>query len=214
MKYTAATDTLLKKQPIQGSELTDTQKVVVPAGKSYEVLKVLESTGLHIQIRLAHKAGDWWIFQPHWEAPTNLLSAVFRLNLRASNALIYGSLAFTDSFNQEVLRVVATSGASGYQYPGAHTVRGRGCIPPGNHWKISTHGYHLDTKGIEGMFYHITPDPYAGRSEIGLHRDANVPGSAGCIVVKDSNIFQTKVQPLIDKQQMAQDFINLWVIYS
>ena len=43
----------------------------------------------------------------------------------------------------------------------------------------------LDTRGVEGLFFHITPDPVGSgvsiRSELGIHYDANVPGTSGCI---------------------------------
>jgi len=76
----------------------------------------------------------------------------------------------------------------------------------------------LATPGIEGMFYHITPDPDpdTGRSEFGLHRDSNVaiyPGSAGCIVVKTSD-FNDKIRPFLDGLRETQSFISLSVFYS
>jgi hypothetical protein len=66
------------------------------------------------------------------------------------------------------------------------------------------------------MFYHITrdPDPGTGRSEFGLHRDANLPDSAGCIVVADSIVFTKKVQPLLAELSRQQDFIPLVVNYT
>ncbi|GET43002.1 hypothetical protein [Microseira wollei] len=41
-------------------------------------------------------------------------------------------------------------------------------------------------KGIEGMFYPIKPFVQVNgiqRGDFGIHADANVPGSAGCIVL-------------------------------
>ena len=113
------------------------------------------------------------------------------------------------------MKVRATSGLPNYQYRGAHTKVARGCIPPDDDWQISTNGYYSSTQGIEGQFYHITPDPDpdTGRSEFGLHRDANVPGSAGCIVVKTSD-FNSKVRPLIDGIRDKQSHIPLTVKYT
>ncbi|MEG4633663.1 hypothetical protein QUB56_29485 [Microcoleus sp. AR_TQ3_B6] len=38
---------------------------------------------------------------------------------------------------------------------------------------------------MEGFFFHISPDPVGSgdriRSELGVHYDANVPGTSGCI---------------------------------
>jgi len=45
----------------------------------------------------------------------------------------------------------------------------------------------LETRGVEGDFFHITPDPVISdkgeRGELGVHFDANVPGTAGCIAL-------------------------------
>ncbi|MFM7440375.1 MAG: hypothetical protein ACKO2V_17555 [Snowella sp.] len=223
MRYTATADTILKKAPVQGSTLPDDQKVDVPDGKIYGIEKVIETDGLHSHVELESNAGSWWIFLPHWDtgaakpvitpSATGIVTAVFTLKQARSSQLINGSLTFSRD-GQEVLKVVASSGSAGYQYAGAHTIRGKGCLPPASDWKISTSGYKLATRGVEGMFYHITPDPRFGRSELGLHRDANVPGSAGCVVVRDSNTFNTKVVPFVDGLKNKQSQITLSVIYT
>lgn len=220
--YTATADTLLKKLPTQGSTLPDNQKVNVTKGKAYDVEKVLTTDGLHSHLQLKHGAGNWWVFNPHWspindqESTVNIsqeVTAIFTLDQSKQSNLIYGTLVFYQS-GKEILKVVATSGARGYQYAGAHTIRGKGCIPPAKDWKISTSGYYLATKGVEGMFYHITPDPRFGRGELGLHKDANVPGSAGCIVGKSHSDFTDKVVPLLNGLKGKQSHVNLSVIYT
>lgn len=219
MQYKARVYTLLKRQPVQGEDLPDDQKVVVPANTVYTVDEILETNGLHSHVEIAFKTGSWWIFLPHWDTDlqSQEVKAVFSLKQARVSNLVYGSLVFSRG-TQEVLRVRATSGQPGYQYPGSHTQRGRGCIPPDNDWKISSNGYRLTTPGIEGMFYHITPDPDpdTGRSEFGLHRDPNVvnyPGSAGCIVVKTSD-FNDKIRPFLDGLRRKQSFVSLSVVYS
>lgn len=219
MEYRANLPTLLKKQPVQGEDLPDDQKKPVLEGTIYIVNEVLESDGLHSHVELASEAGSWWIFLPHWdvELQGQDLAAAFSLQQDNSSTLIYGYLTFNRG-NQEILRVRATSGQPGFQYLGAHTVRGRGCIPPDNDWRISTSGYYSSTRGIEGIFYHITPDPDpdTGRSEFGLHRDSNVatsPGSAGCIVVKTSD-FNNRIRPLLDSLRGVQLHVPLTVVYN
>ncbi len=219
MKYKAKVNTLLKKQPIQGEDLPDDEKVSVPAGKIYTVDELLETEGLHSQVELAFEAGSWWLFLPHWDTDSEPgeVKAVFSLKQANVRSLIYGSLVFSRN-NQEILRVRATSGQPGFQYRGAHTKRGLGCIPPDNDWRISTSGYYSSTPGIEGMFYHITPapDPDTGRTEFGLHRDSNVttyPGSAGCIVVKTSDL-NNKIRPLLDGLRDKQSHVSLSVVYT
>jgi hypothetical protein len=223
MQYTATTDTLLKKAPVQGDTLPDDQKVNVSKDKIYGIKQVIETDGLHSYVELASGGGDWWIFLPHWDtgevnpditpSTNGKVTAVFRLKQAKSNQLIDGSLTFFED-GQEKFKVDATSGIAGHQYAGAHTVPRKGCLPPSDNWKISTSGYYLKTKGVEGMFYHITPDPQFGRSELGLHRDANVPGSAGCIVVRDSKIFNDKVVPFVNSLKDKQSQIPLSVVYN
>lgn len=219
MEYKSKVPTLLKRLPIQGSDLADDQKLLVPAGKTYKVDAILDSDGLHSHVELALEPGTWWIFLPHWDTglQSEKVKAVFSLKQASISNLIYGDLVFNRG-QQEVLRVRASSGQPGFQFPGAHTQRGRGCIPPDNDWRINTNGYYVSTPGIEGMFYHITPDPdpETGRSEFGLHRDANVskrPGSAGCIVVKTSDL-EGKIRPFLDGLREKQSFISLKVIYT
>jgi hypothetical protein len=218
MQYTAKSSTLLKKTPVQGSTLADSEKRAISAGITFSVEKILDSDGLHSQVQLEGEVGAWWIFLPHWNSEgSGEVKATFSLKQSRSNSIIYGDLIFTEG-EQEILRVNATSGLPGYQCAGAHTERGKGCIPPDNDWKISTDGYHLNCTGIDGMFYHITPDPdpTTGRSEFGLHRDANFdifPGSAGSIAVK-SDEFNGKVVPLINGLKDKQSFIPLNVIYT
>ncbi|MDX2239791.1 MAG: hypothetical protein NW224_03805 [Leptolyngbyaceae cyanobacterium bins.302] len=223
MQYTATTDTLLKKSPVQGSTLPDDQKVNVTEGKTYEIEKLIETDGLHSQVELASDGGIWYIFLPHWDtgevkpditpSTNGKVTAVFTLKQAQSNKLIDGYLTFFED-GHEKLKVVATSGLKGHQYDGAHKTPKKGCLPPSDNWKISTKGYHLTTKGVDGMFYHITPDPQFGRSELGLHRDANVPGSAGCIVVRDSTIFEDKVVPFVEGLKDKQSQIPLSVVYT
>ena len=74
-----------------------------------------------------------------------------------------------------------------------------GLIPPAHHcrnlpmWKVHTtpeDSRHV--KGVEGNFYRISPYEVitmrgTKRSALGIHRDAGVPGSLGCIVMNSFN---------------------------
>lgn len=221
MEYRAKTSTWLKKLPIEASTLEDNQKVFVPQGKTFTLESILETNGLHSQVKLGFEAGAWWLFLPHWDSGSSgQVTAEFSLKQAESMTLIFGDLVFKED-GKEILRVKATSGQANFQDKGDHTIRAKGCIPPDKDWKISTHGRFISANeqpGIAGMFYHITPDPdpETGRSEFGLHRDANevkFPGSAGCIVVKTAD-FQGKVRPLIDGIREKQPEIPLTVIYT
>lgn len=109
------------------------------------------------------------------------------MDLAESRELIYGNLQLVYP-DDRAIDYIATSGCANWQQPGDEWVRGKGPIPAGE-YEIPSEPYYLETRGIEGDFFHITPDPVVSdkgiRAELGLHFDANVPGSAGCVVLKN-----------------------------
>jgi hypothetical protein len=109
---------------------------------------------------------------------------IFTMPLGISQKLILGNLKLVYPDGQTI-EYLATSGLPDYQRPTDEWVRGRGPIPAGEEYQIPTQPYWLDTRGVEGLFFHITPDPIGSgdhvRSELGVHWDANVPGTSGCI---------------------------------
>jgi len=108
---------------------------------------------------------------------------LFTMPLGHSQNLITGILKLIYPDGQEI-NYLATSGLPDYQRQGDEWVRGKGPIPKGD-YEIPTEPYWLNTRGVEGLFFHITPDPVGSgdriRSELGVHFDANVPGTSGCI---------------------------------
>ena len=85
-----------------------------------------------------------------------------------------------------------TSTASRQHY--AKQFKRFGCIPANNN--IIGRKYHILTtpedsrhvKGVEGSFYRVYPNEVittkgTKRTAIGIHKDANEPGSLGCIVL-------------------------------
>ncbi|MUL39316.1 hypothetical protein [Gloeocapsopsis dulcis] len=95
--------------------------------------------------------------------------------------------------NRAGIKLQATSGCSGYQYSGSWKLKGRGPLPPSRAiepltYSVSTQRLWLPhVRGVEGSFYAIAPfsvkvDEGKSRGDFGIHFDANVPGSAGCIV--------------------------------
>lgn len=88
-----------------------------------------------------------------------------------------------------------SSHANGQDFSDFHK-RG-GMLPPQYriknlpHWTVFTHPIDSShVKGVEGSFYRITPyqvttDMGGIRSAFGIHRDADAPGSLGCIVMSD-----------------------------
>ena len=109
---------------------------------------------------------------------------IFTMPLGVSQKLIVGSLKLYYP-NGQIIDYVATSGLPDWQRPEDQWVRARGPLPAGENYEIPTEPYWLDTRGVEGLFFHITPDPVVSgdliRSELGIHWDANLPGTSGCI---------------------------------
>jgi hypothetical protein len=108
---------------------------------------------------------------------------IFTMQLGNSQNLIFGNLQleYPDGTKIDYL---ATSGLPDWQRPEDQWSRGKGPIPAGD-YKIPSEPYWLETRGVEGLFFHVTPDPVGSgdriRSELGIHYDANVPGTSGCI---------------------------------
>lgn len=119
----------------------------------------------------------------------------FRLSPQNSGELVYGVLEFIKDgvvYNE----IQATSSLPGRQYSGSWNRRG-GLIPPTSMVKERTGSglsvkttpiYMPDLIGVSGNFYPIAPFEVQtdkdNRGDWGIHRDANVPGSMGCIVPK------------------------------
>jgi hypothetical protein len=108
---------------------------------------------------------------------------LFTMPLVPSRKLITGTLKLIYPDGQEI-NYLATSGLPDWQRPDDQWVRGKGPIPKGD-YEIPTEPYWSEARGVEGLFFHITPDPVGSgdriRSELGVHYDANVPGTSGCI---------------------------------
>ena len=64
---TATNDTLLKKEPKQGSDLEADEKVNVAEGKTYQVVWKGKEGDDHVKVSLAYGAGNWFIYAPHWD---------------------------------------------------------------------------------------------------------------------------------------------------
>ena len=100
-----------------------------------------------------------------------------------------------------------------------------GLIPPeyrvpglGN-WSVKTAPILMpQTKGVEGNFYQILPfevktDKGGVRGDFGIHKDANAPGSLGCIVMSDESFkgFEGKMKEL--SAEGIKD-VPLFITYS
>lgn len=67
LRMVARQDTLLKKSTKQAADLGEKELLQVPAGKEYGVAAYTEvAADAHAQVELAHGAGTWYIWEPHW----------------------------------------------------------------------------------------------------------------------------------------------------
>ena len=64
----AISETFLKKDKVDSSQLAPHQIVPVETGRQWKIERELARDGRSRQVRLAYGAGDWWIFEPHWSS--------------------------------------------------------------------------------------------------------------------------------------------------
>jgi len=141
---------------------------------------------------------------------------VFTMPLGKSQSLITGSLKLIYPDGQ-VIEYLATSGLPDWQRPTDQWVRGKGPIPKGDDYQIPTEPYLVETRGVEGLFFHITPDPVGSgdrvRSELGIHFDANVPGTSGCIGLINREGWQGFCRRMRNIAALRVEFLPLKVQY-
>jgi GH24 family phage-related lysozyme (muramidase) len=62
----AVSETFLKKEKRDSSELSPHELVPIETGRQWKIAQFLRKEGNSQQVRLAYGAGDWWIYAPHW----------------------------------------------------------------------------------------------------------------------------------------------------
>jgi hypothetical protein len=110
----------------------------------------------------------------------------FTFTPRKSDELLIGTLVLLRD-DAETNAYQATSSIAGRQYWESWELRG-GLIPPRADYTVTLSPIPMPSvRGVEGNFYQILPfecpTKGATRGDFGIHRDANVPGSMGCIVL-------------------------------
>ncbi len=120
---------------------------------------------------------------------------IFHLDTAKSSSLVEGRLLLIDKdFDKIIERYRASSGQPNNQTYSHISAKGRGPIPPQYECSnldfyqvLTTPIYMPDLKGVEGNFFKINPHSVKlgglERGDFGVHSDANVPGSAGCVVL-------------------------------
>ena len=118
----------------------------------------------------------------------------FSAHFNREKGLDYGRLLLEhiDRGHQEIW-IALSSHLTGQEKEGFHNKGGM--LPPAyrvprlHQWTVDTYPVDLThVKGVSGSFYKITPyevitDKNGYRGDFGIHLDANIPGSAGCIVM-------------------------------
>ena len=141
---------------------------------------------------------------------------LFTMKLDESPRLITGNLAL-DYGDGNVVNYLATSGAASRQTRELlWKMGGFGPIPEGDYW-IPTIGYVSNVPGIAGYFFHIQPDPKSERgmrSQLGIHHDANAPGTAGCIGIIRRTAFDKICDRLEELNEQGVKRLPLFVKYS
>lgn len=125
------------------------------------------------------------------------ISLFFAMQLDNTPQLNRGRIFLIDDDKGIVGRWVATSGVGSFQDVGDWSKQGGGVIPPlyevqnpPPFYKVAVEPINLShKKGIEGNGYAISPFEVVTktgaikRSDLLIHKDANGPGSLGCIVL-------------------------------
>lgn len=150
---------------------------------------------------------------------------IYHQDLRSTSQLIEGRLLLIDCETKTIKNTyIATSGLPGNQGYDYLSLRGKGPIPPNNlinigAYSVATTALDMpNVRGVEGAFYKIDPHEVTvanvQRGDFGVHRDANVPGSSGCVVLRTDTGWQAFEK---DMQSLANSEIkqvSLLVSYS
>lgn len=92
-------------------------------------------------------------------------------------------------------------------------------VPNLRYWTVNLQPIDLwHNKGVQGNFYVLTPhqvttDRGSARSDFGIHKDANAPGSLGCIVLTEDRFADFEDKMLSLKTQGITE-LPLFVFYS
>lgn len=141
----------------------------------------------------------------------NVLRFTMRLPKAPSSEIIDGVITLNGKMYK------ACSGCVGGQIYGSYWVTAQSPIPPGDIYHLDLRWTKSELTGINGRFYHILPDPIyradgkAQRSEIGLHQDNGVPGTAGCIGVVGQDWRRLKTE--LDRLARSNRYLRLEVSY-
>lgn len=137
--------------------------------------------------------------------------------------LIVGVLTYCEN-EKTVNAFQATSGCIGNQFHSCQNRKGKGCLPSHRqagilHYTISTQKLWLPhVKGVEGSFFAISPFTVningVSRGDFGVHFDANVPGSAACVVLETQRGWTAYLKIMDELKQRGRQSVPLYVDYN
>jgi hypothetical protein len=158
------------------------------------------------------------------------LFLMFAMGLDDDRTLNRGRLILIDRQKGMIGRWVATSGLGAYQGVGDWNHAGGGVLPATYQLKSQIPWYKVAIKpldlssvrGVEGNGYPITPIDFeteggTDRGDVLIHRDANVPGTLGCIGVKGEAEFADFERSFNESCLLlpkGQTTVDLGVIYT
>ena len=149
---------------------------------------------------------------------------LFSAHFDRDKGLDMGRLSLNHIYDGTVNIWISSSSVSGKQYPESFHRRG-GFLPPQYRtsnvktYSVKTQPIDLSgTRGVKGNFYQILPfeiftDKGGVRSDFGIHKDADAPGSLGCIVMNADRFkeFEAEMFILLQKNIFS---VPLFVQYS
>ncbi len=150
---------------------------------------------------------------------------LYHQHLMQSGNLIEGRLLLLDPETPFISDTfIATSGQAFNQTYDSLSARGRGPIPQNSviradHYTVDTTPIYMpQVKGVEGNFYKINPHTVTvngiERGDFGIHFDANVPRSSGCVVLRTQIGWQVFKKHMLDLVNNGINKIALLVSYS
>lgn len=138
------------------------------------------------------------------------------------NKLILGRLYWQEKDKKQV-EYVCTSGLPQYQYWESWRLSGHGPLPPCldlnvEYYQVQVIPMDMRTiVGVSGLFYKILPHTMRTnryrRSDFGIHWDANIPGTAGCIGFKDARDWGSFQMRMMRIQEEGHKTVPLVVEY-
>jgi hypothetical protein len=150
---------------------------------------------------------------------------LFTLDCYRTDSLIAGRLLLMNG-PHIVERFIATSGLPGFQFSGSYSLTARGPIPRPDiaglpYYTVTTSADYVTAEeqpGIAGNFYAVTPDEVhlngVTRGLFGIHRDANVPGTNGCVGLLTASGWDAFQEHMLKLHDAGVKSLPLQVDYS